>query len=536
MNFIYMKKIDKLLLTSFIGPFVVSFGIALFVLVMQFLWLYIDEIAGKGVSLFIMLELIGYLSISTFPMALPIAVLIASVMLMGNLAERYELSSMKSAGVSLMRVMRSIILVAAGVAFFSYVCSDFLIPIANLKFKSRLYDIRKQKPALTLEKGVFNEDFRQFVIRIGDKANDGETIRNVMIEDQTNAGRLKFNKILADSGQMFTSDDKRFFVMNLYNGAQYQEPSPQGKTTGQRYPFVRTRFKTWTKVWDLSEFEMNRTDEDRFKNQRSMLSMSQLRKNMDSLQLEMYNGKQGIAEDLVANLKRKPVNSNLPNPLVQSKEMFLKDSLDRLTALSKVRNKKKPKVVAPPKPLVKAPGPVLPKQVLTKNLTEYQSLLETFEPASHEKLLKDALTQSKTGKTALDRRKDNIESRRKEEVKTGYELFTKYSFAFVCFVFLFIGAPMGAIIRKGGFGYPILVSIIFFVTFIMLTIMCRKLAEAYILTPFWAAMAPSVVLIPIGAYLTRKAMNDSQMINTDRIERILFWLRRRFQEKNPATV
>ncbi|MCB0533733.1 MAG: LptF/LptG family permease [Saprospiraceae bacterium] len=163
-----MKKIDKLLLSSFIGPFIVSFGIALFVLVMQFLWLYIDEIAGKGVSVFILIELIAYLSIATFPMALPIAVLIAGVMVLGNLAERYELSSMKSAGVSLIRIMRSMIIMAAGIAFFSYICSDFLIPIANLKFKSRLYDIRKQKPALTLEKGVFNEDFRQFVIRIGD--------------------------------------------------------------------------------------------------------------------------------------------------------------------------------------------------------------------------------------------------------------------------------------------------------------------------------------------------------------------------------
>ncbi len=200
-----MKKIDKYLLSSFIGPFVVSFGIALFVLVMQFLWLYIDEIAGKGASIFILLELIGYMSISTFPMALPIAVLIASVMVMGNLAERYELSSMRSAGIPLIRIMFSLIVVSGGISVFSYFCSDYLIPIANLKFKSRLFDIRRQKPALTLEKGVFNEDFRQFVIRIGDKEKDGETIKNVMIEDQTNLGKAKFNQILADSGQMYTT-------------------------------------------------------------------------------------------------------------------------------------------------------------------------------------------------------------------------------------------------------------------------------------------------------------------------------------------
>ncbi|HNM28009.1 MAG TPA: LptF/LptG family permease, partial [Saprospiraceae bacterium] len=188
-----MKKIDQLLFRSFLGPFAVAFGIALFVLVMQFLWLYIDEIAGKGVSILVLFELIGYLSISTFPMALPIAVLISSVMVLGNLAERYELSSMKSAGVSLLRVMRALIICAAAIAFFSYACSDFIIPISNLKFKSRLYDIRRQKPALTLEKGIFNEDFRQFVIRIGDKERDGETIKNVMIEDQSNIQKLKFS-------------------------------------------------------------------------------------------------------------------------------------------------------------------------------------------------------------------------------------------------------------------------------------------------------------------------------------------------------
>ncbi len=526
-----MKKIDKLLLSSFVGPFVISFGIALFVLVMQFLWLYIDEIAGKGVSLFIMLELIGYLSISTFPMALPIAVLIASVMLMGNLAERYELSSMKSAGVSLLRVMRPVILVAAGIGFFSYVCSDFLIPIANLKFKSRLYDIRKQKPALTLEKGIFNEDFRQFVIRIGDKARDGETIKNVMIEDQTNSGKLKFNQILADSGQMFTTRDKRFFVMNLFDGAQYQEPSPQGKTSGQKYPFIRTNFRSWTKVWDLSEFEMNRTDEDRFKGQRSMLSMNQLRKNIDSLETEIKLYKQNVAEDLLANLKRPLLQAPAPAPTPKpTPEQLRKDSIrNHATALNTgIKLLKKQNTITP----APAAGPQLPRQELTKPLQEYPSFVETFNPADRERLLKDAVTQAKAGQTSLERRENQIESRRKESVKTGYELFTKYSFALVCFVFLFIGAPMGAIIRKGGFGYPILVSIIFFVTFIMLTIMCRKLAEAYILTPFWAAMAPCIALMPIGAFLTRRAMNDSQMFSTDRIDRLLLLMRRRIQKQN----
>lgn len=527
-----LKKIDKLLLTSFIGPFFVAFGVALFVLIMQFLWLYIDEIAGKGVSIFILLELIGYLSISTFPMALPIAVLIASVMVFGNLAERYELSSMKSAGVSLLRVMRSLVFCAAGIAFFSYICSDFIIPIANLNFKSRLFDIRKQKPALTIEKGVFNEDFRQFVIRVGDKARDGETIRNVLIEDQSNIGRVKFNQILADSGQMFTSDDKHFFVMNLFKGTQYQEPGTQGSRNRQKYPFIRTNFQSWTKVWDMKEFDMNSTDKDRFKTGRSQLSMNQLRQAIDSMGVLIYNNKQTLAEDLLVSLKRTPIKPPPPAPAVTQAAS---------STAAKTKKTFVPKLRVNTIPETDVPGPLqgLPssaKQELTKPLSDYTSFEETFRPEARPAIMRDAQGRAKSALTLLESRKTQIASRSKELVKTGYELYTKYSFAIVCFIFVFIGAPMGAIIRKGGFGYPILVSILFFVVFIVLSIMSRKLAELYVMTPFWAAMVPSLVMVPIGAFLTWKAMNDSSMFSTDRLDRIIFRLRQQWnkQKKQPT--
>jgi len=522
-----MKKIGKYLLSSFVGPFIVSFGIALFVLVMQFLWLYIDEIAGKGVSILILLELIGYMSVSTFPMALPIAVLIASVMVLGNMAERCELPSMKSAGVPLIRIMASLVFVAAGISVFSYFCSDFLIPVANLKFKSRLYDIRRQKPALTLEKGIFNEDFRQFVIRIGDKAKDGETISDVMIEDQTNLGQSKFNQILADSGQMFTTQEKRFFVMNLFNGTQYQEPGVQGKGQKQRYPFIRTNFQSWTKVWDMKEFEMIRTGEDRFTGQTSMLSMNELRANMDSLKLKIEDGGKMAVDDILATLKRKieaPTPAPTPpppDPKIKLDDKALK-ARQRSIQLSQTQQANR--------------TAYLPKQELTKPLNQYPSLLETFQPRDSDNLKKSAKTQSGIAKSVVETRIAQTESRQRDWVKTGYELYLKYSFALVCFVFLFIGAPMGAIIRKGGFGYPILVSITFFVTFIFLTILCRKLAQSFLMSPFWAAMMPCIVLMPVGGFLTQKAMNDSQMFSTERLDRWIFLLRKRFKKNaKPAT-
>lgn len=529
-----MKKIDKLLITSFVGPFAVSFGIALFVLIMQFLWLYIDEIAGKGVSIFIMVELIGYLSISTFPMALPIAVLIASVMVMGNLAERYELSSMKSAGVPLVRIMRGLIIWAAATALFSYICSDIIIPYSNLKFKSRLTDIRKQKPALALEKGIFNEDFRQFVIRIGDKARDGETISDVMIEDQTNAGKINFNQILADSGQMYTTDDRHYFVMNLFRGTQYQEPGVTGTNQQkQRYPFIRTNFKSWTKVWDMKEFEMVRSDEDRYSSNRSMLSMKQLRFMIDSLDRSMETTRQTVAEDLVFNLKREPVKPRR-SPVSDS----LQQTVQREQASTTVKNMKvvQKKFSQKNIPQDDTRGPKLPKQEISKPLSEYGLFYETFKPEDRPGLLREAATRAKSSVLAVQSRQAQVEARRLDWVKTGYELYVKYSFALVCFIFLFIGAPMGAIIRKGGFGYPILVSIIFFVTFIMLTILCRKLAEGNFMSPFWAAMVPCIILIPIGAFLTRKAMNDSQMFSTDRLERFMRQMRNRFQKQKMTNV
>jgi lipopolysaccharide export system permease protein len=514
-----MKKVDKLLLKSFVGPFVVSFGVALFVLIMQFLWLYIDEIAGKGVSIFIMIELIGYLSVSTFPMALPIAVLIASVMVMGNLAERYELSSIKSAGVSLLRILLPLAFVCTGIAFFSYFTSDVLIPKANLKFRSRFFDIRKQKPALSIEEGTFNDDFRQFVIRVGEKEKDGETIGKVIIEDQTNVGRSKFNQILADSGQMFTTADKRFFVMRLYKGAQYQEPTSNGVAQSQKYPFIRTNFGSWTKVWDMQEFEMSRTDEDRFKSQRSMLSVAELRKSVDSLYQLMGNTQQDVASDLMTNLKKNA--TPIPNPVEQAQQ----DSARR----AGVTGIQQPPTANVTTFLELPPNTPIRKSVLdTATMT---SILDCFEEKDRKTILDNALRQYQVSKSGFDNRKKQFENKQLEMVKTGYDLYSKYAFALICLVFLFIGGPMGALIRKGGFGYPILVSIIYFVVFIFLSIFCRKLTETYVLTPLLGAIMPVLVLVPIAVFLTNRAVKDAQMFNVEPIERFFRSLTARFKKK-----
>ena len=215
-----MKIIDKFLIKAFIPPFIVSFGIASFVLVMQVLWVYIDEIMGKGLSIFDITELIFYLSMTLVPTALPIAVLIASVMVTGNLAEKYELSSFKSAGVGLVRILMPLLVAVSTITIFSIFVSERVIPWANLKFYSRFYDIRKSKPTLAFQEGIFNDEFQDYTLRIGKKGKDGRSLEDVMIFNNKNVNQ-QTNESISKRGEMYTTADKQYIVMNLYDGVQF---------------------------------------------------------------------------------------------------------------------------------------------------------------------------------------------------------------------------------------------------------------------------------------------------------------------------
>ena len=274
-------QMDRLLVSSFLPPFFMSFFIALFVLIMQFLWKFIDDIIGKGVNVLVILELFFYKSVSLFPLALPIAVLLASVMVMGNLAERYELSSFKSAGIPLTRMIRPLFGISILIGLFSFYCSNTMIPLANLKYQSRLYDIRNQKPTLSIEPGVFNEDFKGYSIRVGKKHSDKQTIEDIMVYDDSQRNRGKLSVVTAKKGKMYVSDTDGAFVMTLYDGFQYVESDPESGTGSA--PFMISHFKEWTRRFDLSEFDMDRTEEEQFKSHYSMKSARQIATEIDTL-------------------------------------------------------------------------------------------------------------------------------------------------------------------------------------------------------------------------------------------------------------
>ncbi|MFM9948660.1 MAG: LptF/LptG family permease [Saprospiraceae bacterium] len=578
-----MKRIDRMIVQAFVPPFFVMFMIAAFVFIMQTLWIYIDDIAGKGLSMLEIVELLAYKCVAVVPMSLPIAVLIASVMVLGNSAERYELSSMKSAGISLLRVMRPIMLFAFGATIISWYCSNNLIPAANLKFGSRMFDITNQKPTLRLEGGAFTDAFEGFSIFIGEKGSDGRSIKNVLIYDMSNHRKDVINQIVAKEGEMYASPDGKLFVMNLRDGTQYVEVQPSASSrNNDSQPFVRTSFKEWTKVFDMSQFEIKRSDEELFKQNRSMLSIGQLQVAIDSISGRMDRRQNAFAANMSTAFYLMQADSTLIGQAETPEELKVQDSIrarlrnrelfgaDKPDTTKTVRlnipkeaaealkkreqmqnsNPKSPlgiKGSAAARATIAQPDTVSQRlksardTVKIKTLTDFPTLeayLLSKPDFERQRVYDRARSFARTLSSQSESAQRSLDSMDESKIKHIYDLYMKYSIAVACFLFVFIGAPMGAIIRKGGFGYPILVSIVFFIVFIILTIFCRKIAEAHFLPAAVAAWVPSLVLFPTGVFLTYKAMNDSQLLDIDRYAEVIqrFFKNRKNKQRKDAGI
>ncbi|MFT4686438.1 MAG: lipopolysaccharide export system permease protein [Neolewinella sp.] len=548
-----VNKLDKLMAKSFAGPFVVTFAIAVFVLMMQVLWLYLDDIAGKGLGFFTVIELMSYKCVGLVPLALPLALLISSVMVLGGMAEHYELSSFKSAGVSLLRIMRMLIIFGIVSAATSFSIADYVIPAANLQFGARMYDIQQKKPTLNMEPGVFNEDFNQYAIRLGGREEDGRHISDVLIYDHTKAATGELGQITANTGEMYSADNGRFFVMKLFNGVQYSEQRPGGKSSNSR-PFVRTSFKTYTKVFDLSEFNLSKTNTKLFSTNRTMLATWQLQIGIDSIDADIAIRKQAIsnymtnylpmleqdttvyrskqAEDEVDPTKynTRPVDI-LEEETVSKRDSArrgLNASVGRGTTIEAIDNRSKNTIKPVPKEQrmimlqdrrVEARAKALANPLVTgaENWDGIVGLMDSVETTIRGRVLNRTRSSVRSVSSQAKAAERILPGIRESRVKHIYDLHMKYSMALVCIIFIFIGAPMGAIVRKGGFGYPILVSIIFFVIFIILTIFCRKLAESFVVDAAFAGWLPCVILFPVSLYITARAMKDAKLVNLESV-------------------
>ena len=471
-----------------------AFFVAEFVLVMQFLWKYIDNIIGKGISLGVIIELIFYFGVRIIPQAVPVTILIASVMVFGNLAEKYEISSLKSAGISLTRIMAGAVVLSILTALFSLFASNYLKPRASYKFKQRYLTVTRKDATLNIEEGVFSQDFKNFTIKVGKKHEDGESIENVLIYDNSGQDKSKINMLHAEGGRMYTDDETQSFVMDLVNGEQYRELNPARKKKGTK-PFVRTKFKKWSKSFDTSDFGAEAQDLSPNSSKHDLLNAWQLKDAIDSLDHLK-------TENLFANAKafkhvlkfdkgkdKAPSKSELPATL--SKAIVKKD---KQIASNTNKSKKKTKVYS---------------QQDSLDLADIASFSETFIAKDAKEIVGKAKLEAKKNLERAAKTEREARNLKLNQARYILRFHQQFSWALICIVFLFIGAPLGSIVRKGGYGYPLLIAIIFFMLFIVLDIMGEKLSRTGEINPILAAWLPNIALIPVAFLISRKALNDS---------------------------
>ena len=517
-----MKKIDKLIVQSFLPPLVIWTFVAMFIFNMQFLWKYIDDIIGKGLDLSIIFELLFYQSLAMIPRAMVFGVLIASVMTMGNLAEHYELVTMKSAGMSLFRVMSPLIFFAFILAGVSFLFSDQLIPVTALKFKSTLYDIRKQKPALSFREGQFNDDFKKVSIFVDKKAPGGKVLKGLKIYDhQTTVGYK--GQINAASGGLFYAKDtmdtsvkvtvldstinkdttiqRSFLVVKLKNGTRYDEMAPDPQKPNA-YPHIEMNFDSYTTLFDMSEFEFNETNKDLFKGHYSLLTTRQLLRAIDSL----YK----IREERYEMLKR-----NGDAMFHFRKEGLAELGIDTIEIMP-------PRYAKYYYPPTVANAPKVSLDTSIKNFYDY------VPESKRDYIYQRASRFCQNIKGQANGVAEYCKTNKGVHIEHENEIHQKFSFALACLLFLFIGAPMGAIIRKGGFGWPILVAFIFFMSFFVLFLVGERLATS-LSVPCWVgSWLPNLVLLPFGLLLTHKALYDSRFISIEKILNLIRWIRALF--------
>jgi lipopolysaccharide export system permease protein len=585
------KKLDILIIKAFIGPFIATFFITTFVLVLQFMWLYIDDVVGKGIDTFTVLRLLLYVAATVVPLALPLAVLLSSIMTLGNLGETYELVAIKSAGISLLRFLRPLAIVSFIITIIAFFFNNNVLPISNLKMQTLKYDIIVSKPAFDIKEGVFYDKIPGFVIKIGKKERDDSTIRNVVIYEQNNNGQQD-NMIIADSGTMVVTPDKESLIFTLKDGWRYQEKGQRNVYQGTE--LIRMGFKRYKKVMDLSSFTMNQTNDSAFKGNFNMFTLPQLTHAIDSLKKivktnadeiamvdnrvytfqhfldttgweKVENGelntpnllKYSVAQDSLTKLwtrDRKILDSTQQAQKAQAKAQADADRKARETAKANAGKTKAPapagKTIAPAPagipshPIAYTPPLTIGGDSVSKMKTPPKARINDLIPDSVRLTVithtADAIGQVRGQSSGpysfFEVQKHNL-------LQHEMAWHEKITLAVACMVMFLIGAPLGSIIRKGGIGMPLVFAVVFFVIFFLLNNFGKKLAGSDVLTPANGLWLATYVLTPMGLFLVWKALHDSQLFNkefyfrlTRKVRRFITSARKKKGKGEPAAV
>ncbi len=564
-----MKKLDKLILSSFVGPFLMTFLVVVFILLMQHMLKYFDDIIGKDLGWDILGQLLFYFAIFMTPVAMPLAVLLSSLIAFGNLGEHFELTAIKSAGISLLRTIQPIfffVLILTGIAFY---VNNNLVPRAALEAYSLLYDIRQKKPALDLREGAFYNGLPNVSIKVNHKFPDGITLKEIIVYDhRRNDGNKEVT--IADSGRMSTILNERYLRFELFNGYNYTEgASSEREMTGRRNnkteTLTRSEFAKSEVVFDLSSFQLERTDKKLFEGHRIMRNLRELDMDVDSVHREMlqqelnhylykttyfnFYSRDSVTmpaylrefkktRDSLARQKydmqeeagRTPVSTEVPATAPPPKPVDPIVKADRTPRLQKA--KQRTAVTSPATIVSSAPKKAAPDSAVVAkvdSLYALQPIKPTVQTAAN--MARQVKSQVMNSNTTIG----NLENGRTVFEIQWHKIIAS---SVMCIAMFLIGAPLGAIIKRGGLGIPFLISILFFIVYYVLNMQGEKMAKQGVISPMVGMWASDFILLIIGLVFLRQAREDARIFDGDAyrvfFDRIRQWYSRRKLQSEPA--
>ncbi|WP_339697177.1 LptF/LptG family permease [uncultured Roseivirga sp.] len=533
-----MKKIDKLVFGSFIGPFLLTLIVVDFILLLVTLLKYFDQIMGKGLEFSVFAELITYFSISASPDAFPLAVLLSAIMTFGNLGEHSELTAVKSSGISLVRSLAPIFVFVLFLTGFTYYFNTELVPKTNLKTYSLLWDMRSKKPALDIREGVFYNGIPGYSIKVNKKIDD-ERLLDIIIYDHTNRSK-RGNKevILADSGRMYTFMNQRYLALELYSGIKYDEGSNEKydqKIDGGQ--FVRNRFSKSIIRFDLSSFDMGETDQNAFSRSRLVQTRGDLKVGVDSMSLDILRSKKTLFRqiggkfsyhmlrevdipeqvekelsfyDSLRTTRKKPKAAELESLVNHGVEEITLESrdlpVDELPEVAFMQTPVAPSVTTE----TKVKGVVMTDDELVDEIEAFYNTR-----AKKMNIYATALNSARSSNATIKANISTLATVQRDKNKFKVTRAQQISRSFACLVMFLIGAPIGAIIKKGGLGLPVIISVIFFLIYYTLNTMGDKWGKQGVVDPLFAMWMANLILLPFGLFFLRQASKDARLFEAD---------------------
>lgn len=486
------------MLQTFLPLFAMTFVIVTFIVLMQFLWKYIDTLVGKGVGMDVIAELFFYAAVSMVPMALPLAILLASLMTFGNLGEKFELTAMKASGISLIRVMKPLIVLIVLISIGAFFFQNDVLPKAQVKMWTLLFSLKQKSPEVEIPENVFYGEIPGYNLLVREKDKETGMLRDVMIYDVTHGDNATI--LIADSARMAMTADMSYLYLHLYEGEQFENLREQ-RTGDRNVPFRRENFFD-KQILIPFDANFNRLDEQGMRQQYVGKNIAELHQSIDSIGHRVDS----IGDIFSADLRRSP-SPILPS--MQSVREDLSGSAADSRALEwrRKQDQREKEMEAAAKPIT------------------VDSILNAMPPAEASQLIGQALSISGRHQMEMEFKSLTIDEEKKNVRRHEIELIKRYTLSVACIIFFFIGAPLGAIIRKGGLGTPMVISILLFVFYYIFDNAGNKMAREGRWPVEAGVWLSTMVLTPLAAYVTWKAMNDSTALDMDRYK---VWFRKLF--------